>query len=341
VDEILTTEEIVVKPMHAALRGLACFAGATIRGDGRVALILSTEGIARHAGVRFDAGEQPIRASRDEAGPESQAVLLFRSGPHEQFAVPLAHVRRIERIRKAHIERVGAQEFVTVQGVPTPVVRLDRWLAVSPCSESEWMYLLLPRNVRRPLGVLLSAVVDTVSVPVELHRGTVQGDGLLGSAVIGGKLTLFPDLDALAGRLAPGVDKPAPALPYRRRALLVEDTQFFRQVVGGYLEDAGFEVVTADNGSLGLDRLVAERFDLVVSDIEMPVMDGWAFARAVRQRPGGSALPLLALTTLSSEADRERALACGFDRHEAKLDRERFLAAVGELLASHDDKVTR
>jgi two-component system chemotaxis sensor kinase CheA len=69
----------------------------------------------------------------------------------------------------------------------------------------------------------------------------------------------------------------------------------------------------------------------------MPVMDGWAFARAVRQRPGGAALPLLALTTLDSDVDRTRALECGFDRHEVKIDRERFLAAVMELLGKECD----
>ncbi len=151
--------------------------------------------------------------------------------------------------------------------------------------------------------------------------------------MVRGQLTLFPDLGRLAERMTPDTWPRREALPgRRRRVLLVEDTQFFRQVVRGYLEEEGYEVVTADNGALGLERLNEGRFDLVVSDIEMPVMDGWTFARAVRERPDGRRLPLLALTTLSGDADRARALACGFDRHEAKLDRERFLAAVAELL---------
>jgi two-component system chemotaxis sensor kinase CheA len=339
VDDILSTEEVVVKPMHAALKRLACFAGATIRGDGRAALILSMEGVARHAGVRFDEAE--MTAAGDGRGPETQAMLLFRYGPHEQFAVPLALVRRIEMLSAGRIERVGEQELVTVQGVPTPVLRLDRFLPVSPCADRERMFLLLPRNCRRPLGVLLSAVVDTVQVPVELHRDAVPGDGLLGSAVVGGQLTLFPDLGRLAERMYPPESRPhREALPgRRRRVLLVEDTQFFRQVVKGYLEDEGYEVVTADNGAEGLQRLDGGHFDLVVSDIEMPVMDGWAFARAVRERPDSGRLPLLALTTLSADADRARALSCGFDRHETKLDRERFLAAVAEMLTA-DDQVT-
>jgi two-component system chemotaxis sensor kinase CheA len=338
VDDILNTEEVVVKPMHSVLKPLACFAGATIRGDGRVALILSMEGIARHAGVRFDLTSEADTAADDGLRPEAQAMLLFRCGPREQFAVPLSLVRRIEMVHTDRIERVGEREFVTVGGVPTPVLRLDRFLAVSPCPDREVMFLLLPKDPRHPMGLLLSAVVDTVELPVELHRDAVPGDGLLGSAVVRGKLTLFPDLGRLAERMAPDEARPPrEALPgRRRRVLLVEDTQFFRQVVRGYLEDAGFEVVTADNGAEGLERLESERFDLVVSDIEMPVMDGWAFARAVRERPDGARLPLLALTTLSSDADRARALSCGFDRHETKLDRERFLAAVADLLMAED-----
>jgi two-component system chemotaxis sensor kinase CheA len=291
------------------------------------------EGVARHAGVRFDDAAEGVAAG-DGRGPEAQAMVLFRCGPREQFAVPLALVRRIERVSPDRIERVGEQEFVTVGGVPTPVLRLDRFLPVGPCADRGGMFLLLPRNPRRPLGVLLSAVVDTVQVPVELHRDAVAGDGLLGSAVVRGQLTLFPDLGRLAERMYPAETRPRKeALPgRRRRVLLVEDTQFFRQVVKGYLEEEGLDVVTADNGAEGLSLLDGGRFDLVVSDIEMPVMDGWAFARAVRERPDAARLPLLALTTLSADADRARALACGFDRHETKLDRERFLAAVAALL---------
>jgi two-component system chemotaxis sensor kinase CheA len=103
-------------------------------------------------------------------------------------------------------------------------------------------------------------------------------------------------------------------------------------VVKGYLEAAGYEVTTAVDGADGLARLDEQAFDLVVSDIEMPVMDGWAFARAVRQRPDGAALPLLALTTLARDEDRARSAAAGFDGHEVKLDRGRFLTTVTALL---------
>jgi two-component system chemotaxis sensor kinase CheA len=339
VDGILTTEEIVVKPMHSALRGLACFAGATIMGDGRVALILSIEGIARQARVRFEAVSAQEPPVTTEAAPaEMQTVLLFRYGLDEQFALPLAMIRRLVRIRPDRIERVGGREFVTVDSVPTQILRLDAFLKVSPCQDRSEMFLLLPRGLTRPLGVLVAEVIDTQALVLDVRPDVCPADGLLGSALIRGRLTLVPDLYRLGDRLA--AQEAPPALPPardRRRVLLVEDTQFFRQLVKGYLETAGFDVVTATNGAEGLERLEAGAFDLVVSDIEMPVMNGYEFARAVRRRRDGAALPLLALTTLSSDADRERTQESGFDGHEVKIDRAPFLAAVSALLR---DKVT-
>ena len=344
VDDILATEEIVVKPMHAAVKPLVCFSGATILGDGRVALILSVEGVARHAGVRFDPTEESAVAERDgDRPPEAQAVLLFRHGPREQFAAPLALIRRVERIRMDRIERIGDREFLTVDGIPTAVLRLDQILPVSAGVDSAEMFLLLPKGARRPMGLLLSEVIDSDEAAIELHREAYRADGLLGAAVVRGQLTLFLDVPRLAelaaasdrGERADLLGSPAHAGPSsggRRRVLLVEDTQFFREVVRGYLEAAGFEVETAVDGRDGLSKLDAGTFDLVVSDIEMPVMDGFDFARAVRRRPDGKALPLMALTTLDSPGRPGRAAACGFNRHEAKLDRERFLIAAAALL---------
>jgi two-component system chemotaxis sensor kinase CheA len=333
VDRILNNEEIVVKPMHPELKSLTCYSGATILGDGRVALILDIAGIARHAGV-FAALELPQAApANGQAEQDRQPVLLFQYGEREQFAVALAMIRRIELIRKERMETIGDKEYVTLDGVPTRVLRLDHFLNVSPGVDRDPLFLLLPRNLPRPLGILASNLIDTEQLVVELNTDSHTEDGLLGTAIVRGRMTLFLDIFRLSDKLDPArlEDRRPHALPQvKRRVLLVDDTQFFREVVKGYLEAEGYEVETAVDGADGLKRLDAAEFDLVVSDIEMPVLDGWGFARAVRRR--GSDVPLLALTTLSTDADRDKALACGFDRYEVKLDRERFLAAVAELL---------
>jgi two-component system chemotaxis sensor kinase CheA len=291
-------------------------------------------------------------------------VLLFRSGPREQFAVPLALIRRIEEVPASRIEYVGDREYVTVKGQAVRVLRLDRFLRVSPCPEQETMYLLLPKHQDQPLGILFSQIIDTESLAIQLDTQSYREEGVLGTAIVRERLTLFLDLFRLADRVRAEESPPPPLTPTplprrgvgrspspppppgergggegapRRRILLVEDTEFFRQLVKGYLEGQGFEVVTAVNGAEGLKVVADQSFDLVVSDIEMPEMDGWKLARAVREQLGRRDLPLLALTTLNSDRDRERALECGFNGYEVKLDRESFLASVFRLLRpSHE-----
>ena len=347
VEQILNTEEVVIKPMPSSMKALRCYAGATIMGDGRVALILDLEGVARHAGVSFDNGVPQEAARSSEADRiqerDVQKVLVFQYGDREQFAMALPMIRRVVAINTSLIEKVGTKEFIQIDGVSTRVLRLDQFLphpegSSGNCRDAPEMHLLLPRNVRKPVGLLLTKIHETVDLPLHLDTETYPDDVVLGAVQVHGRLTLVLDVFRLVDRIDGEVVAGRPLLAggktslTGRRVLLVEDTQFFRLLVKGYLESQGFEVVTAVNGAAGLETLEQERFDLVVSDIEMPVMDGWTFAKKVRQRPDLRDLPMLALSTLSSTADQARALECGFDSYEVKLDRDQLLATIKCLL---------
>jgi two-component system chemotaxis sensor kinase CheA len=120
-----------------------------------------------------------------------------------------------------------------------------------------------------------------------------------------------------------------------RRLLLVDDTPFFREVVKRHLAAEGHEIETAINGEDALSRLASgDDFDLIVSDIEMPVMDGWELAREVRRR--GIRTPMLALTSLSGVPYEVKARECGFDSFEVKLDHDRLVRKVENLLLAQD-----
>ncbi|MCL4203942.1 MAG: chemotaxis protein CheW [Pirellulaceae bacterium] len=334
VDQILKNEEIVVKPMHGLLKPLTCFSGATILGDGQVALILNMEGIGRHAGVRFGEHvprEQPGDGSqRDETAP----VLLFRYGPDEQFAVPLAMIRRLVMVDPQRIERVGSREFLLVDGVTTPLLRLDQVLPVSAAAPAHPLFLLLPKNIKRPLGLLATSILDADTLPSGITHDAFRADGVVGSTVLRGRMTLLLDLCRLAEQSDPtGTAASTDETRSRQgKILVVDDTEFFRELVRGYLDEAGYEAVSAVDGAQAIRMLESDAFDLVVSDIEMPGMDGWTLAKAIRQRSNLTGLPLLALTTLDSDADRVRARSCGFNGYEVKLDRQQFLRTVAKLL---------
>ena len=346
VDDVRGTVEVVVKPMHPSLKKIGIFAGATLMGDGCVSLISNIDGVAEHAdcfGVETLAKEETLR---DAA--EVHRVLLFEYGPEEQFAVPLVQVRRIESISMDRVEHVGNQSFITIEGVPTRIVHLDKYLNVSSCDPLPQMHLLLPKFVREPMGILVSRIIDSESLAIEIHEVAVDDPGILGTAIVRGRLALFLDTQYLREKIFGSVaDKQvvqkgpsenaddALTSTYEpvngsHRLLLVDDTRFFREVVKRYFEREGLSVVTAVDGLDGMRKLANESFDLVVSDIEMPNMNGWQFCTAARKE--GYKTKFLALSSLNKAENESKSKACGFDGFEEKLNHDRLIVTVRKLL---------
>ena len=347
INNIAGAEEIVVKPMHSAVKSLPIYSGATIMGDGNVALILDAEGIARHAGVirngRIDTAIPTPESIQDK--DDMQTVLLFKNGPHEHFAIALPLIRRVEPIKTADIEQIGQRQYITIDGLSTLVLSMDKVLNVSAVDAKEDMYLILPRHIKRPIGLLISELVDITETAIELNVQSYIEDGLLGTDIINNNMTLFIDIYHIVEIAEPewfaerrmglfGSPEPPPASTWK--VLLLEDASFFRHLIKGYLEADGYQVTAVENGQLGLECLKKNKFDLIVSDLEMPVMDGWDFMRNVRREIRQSEIPAIALTSLDTEKDRIQTMECGYNRYEVKMDRERFLTAVAQTLKESD-----
>jgi two-component system chemotaxis sensor kinase CheA len=328
VDRVLASEEIVVKPMHSRLRGLGLFSGATILGDGRVSLILHTQGLAAAARVRFGEDAEMQADAERGAGADTEPVLMVRDAGREQIGVPVSQLRRLVMLRRGECERLSAGWFVTVDGVPTRLVsifgqELQR-------GSGDFVFALLPRDDKGPAGFVVDEVLGTEMVDLKRLHPLPERPQCSGVALVGGKITPIVDLGRI--RVDRGPSDAGKRSDLSPRILLVDDTQFFRDVAGGYLASAGYEVITAENGAAALELLGRQRFDLVVSDLEMPVMDGWTLAAAVRREAATRDLPLLALTTLSADHAEATARTSGFDALEVKLDRNSLLASVERLL---------
>ena len=280
---------------------------------------------------------------------------MFEYGHEEQFAVPLVQVRRIESISMDRVEHVGDQSFITIEGVPTRIVHLDKYLNVSSCEPLPEMHLLLPKFVREPMGILVSRIIDSESLAIEIHEVAVDDPGILGTAIVRGRLALFLDTQYLREKIFGSVadkqviqkgpsenaDDDALTSPYEpvngsHRLLLVDDTRFFREVVKRYFEREGLSVVTAVDGLDGMRKLASESFDLVVSDIEMPNMNGWQFCTAARK--AGCKTKFLALSSLNKAENESKAKACGFDGFEEKLNHDRLIVTVRKLLGVESEE---
>ena len=125
----------------------------------------------------------------------------------------------------------------------------------------------------------------------------------------------------------------------KKRILLVEDASLFREVIKGYLQSEGYDVMTAVNGAEALETASrAGHLDLVISDLDMPVMDGWTFAGKLREKEQYRSLPIIALTALDPEEAEQLTLDKGFVGFEPKLNRERLLGKVAGLLGTESHK---
>jgi len=204
VDELHDNEEIVVKPVSAHLADCGWYAGATILGDGRVAMILDTIGIAKRAQIRFEqvADERARRASA-EATPamrvaKRRSLVVFANSVDERFAVPLADLLRLERVDKSAVEWVGEKPFLKHRGRAIPLVHLEDVLPVGGDSaECDEFFVLIPRLAGVEAGIVAARIVDTLESDAQPDATQLHAPGLLGSAIVDDRLTLFLDTGPL------------------------------------------------------------------------------------------------------------------------------------------------
>jgi len=192
IDKIIGSEEIVVKPMHRAVKDLSIYSGSTVLGDGKVALILDALGIARHSAIDVDKQVEDENVDMwfsDE--DEKQSLLLFNNCGKEQFAVPIENIKRIEKVDMKTVEQVGQKQFITIDDVSTRIVRIEDVLDLSYSEESEEMYMLLPKKSDHHYGLLMNSLVDIGEFDIDIDEDTVHKIGVEGSALIQDKMTLM------------------------------------------------------------------------------------------------------------------------------------------------------
>ncbi|GGJ03006.1 hybrid sensor histidine kinase/response regulator [Neoroseomonas lacus] len=338
-DRVFDTEEIVVKPVAPILRHITMFSGNTILGDGSVIMILDPNGIARAAGVGLDAATEEERrnlpASIDMRSNAHTSLLLFRAGDGGPKAVPLGLVARLEDIPGERIEMSGMTPVVQYRGALMPIVPISgHWMA--PEGDARQPVLVFTEN-DRAMGLAVEEILDVLEEKLEIEPGTGR-PGYIGSAVIAGRVTEVIDTAYWLSQAGDDWFRAAPSArsnAARPRLLLVEDSAFFRHLVVPVLSAAGYEVMAVESAVAAMRvREEGVPFDAIVSDIEMPDMDGLAFARAVRAGGAWSESPLIALSSRAEPADVARGREAGFTDYVAKYDRDALLRSLSECLSA-------
>jgi len=197
VDDINDTEEIVVKPLGKQLKGINSFAGATIMGDGKVALILDVMGLAQHANVIAEVHDRSLagRTKVAEKVDERQTLLLFNAGQNARMAIPLSMVARLEEFPRAMVERSGTQEVVQYRGQILPLIQIAKHLPGTgeAIVQNDPVQVVVYSEGGRSVGLVVGKINDIVHEAVTVKRSAAN-NGVLGSVVVQDKVTDLLDI---------------------------------------------------------------------------------------------------------------------------------------------------
>jgi len=337
VEEVYDTQEIVVKPLSELLKGTNCYAGATIMGDGNVALILDVVGLVQLGCVVNETRSQAITANERQAdtGVERQSLLLFRSGTR-RLSVPLALVGRLEEFPRSEVEHAGDRDVVQYRGQILALIPLAQQLGLSPAAESgedEPVQVIVFSEGTRRVGLVVDEILDIVDEAVTI-RNQHEQPGILGSAVVGGLVTDFIDLHYLIHNLEQEWFSGAAAnAETGGRILIADGSHFSRNLVRNYLEMAGYQVLEAANSQEAMDRLQRERVDVLLSRLDLPGEGPFELLRRVRVEPQWHSLPAVALASGPEEMAQQGEREFEFDDYQMRFDKDATLSSISRLAA--------
>lgn len=214
VDEITDTEEIVVKPLGQQLKGITAYSGATIMGDGRVALILDILGLAQRAEVISQRDsvltekEQLDAPTRSEGTSDHQTLLVVQCGEQGRMAIPLSLVARLEEFSASAVEIAGAQEVMQYRGQIMPLLRLSQTAAATapeaiPSNSDTRLQVVVYSEGGRSVGLVVDRIVDIVNEKLVVQTPAAR-KGVLGSSVVQKRVTDLLDVPSLVRQVIPG-----------------------------------------------------------------------------------------------------------------------------------------
>ncbi|HEY4332270.1 MAG TPA: response regulator, partial [Ilumatobacteraceae bacterium] len=305
---------------------------------------------AVHANVEAIRGRMEVRSTRGQGSefrivvPITLAVLrcLLVEAAGQQFALPLHRVALAQSEATAVALHAEGRRMMSVDGRPVPVSDLAELLDLEPSRNGRGTLVV----VNGPAGrhaFLVDAIVGEHDVAVKGLSSLVPRLDIIAGASVetDGTILLVLDPPGLIerarrenGRSSEGAGAPIGLRRRSGRLLVVDDALTVRELQRSILERAGFDVRVAGDGIEALEQLDIEAADLVLTDVEMPRMDGFTLTETIRRRTGLENVAVLILTSLASDADRQRGLDAGADGYIVKsaFDEQSLLAAVDRLV---------
>ena len=270
-------------------------------------------------------------------------ALMMRSGS-ETLAFPLTAVSAMRSVAPHEILTAGGRETVRLDDRTIELVRLDRALGLVASPPARRLPVVVMRGGGKPFGVVVDELLGKEEIVIKSLGALLDGVGPFSGATISGEGRVILLLDPTLLREAASWMPTDPAresagarldvVDTRPTVMLVDDSVSIRKFVGQMLEKAGFRVVTAVDGHDALQQLVDQTVDLVVTDLEMPRLNGYALIEDLRRRPATREVPVIVMTTRAGEKHAALARRLGVRHYVTKpVDEQSFVRIVGSVAA--------
>jgi two-component system chemotaxis sensor kinase CheA len=369
VDAIHDTEEIVIKSISSALKNTQIFSGNTILGDGQAIMILDPAGIARAFNVHGEASQSDDnkdRISHSNSGrhAEKASMLVFRAGAGALKAIPLELISRLQVFNASDITQSGDKMVVKYNDTLMTLNFIDG--SSQKLGSDLVTTIILSDDVSESsMGLIIDEIIDIMEDHLNLTSSTAR-NGIIGSVSLHNHTVDVLDVayflkqnqsnwfateshkhqpfietkadntmpnithagDVMGGR--PDLDKPRDGT---MRVLIVDDSAFFRNMLSPILTAAGYSVTVAEDAVSAIKLHDQGRmFDVILSDIEMPVMDGYQFVETMRNGSSWKDIPFIALTSHNTPQDIEYGYKKGFNQYIGKFDKAELIRTITKVM---------
>ena len=271
--------------------------------------------------------------------------LLMVACRGQTFGIPAHGIDRLHRVRRQEVETVEGRPVVTLRGETVPLMSLAGLLSIGEGevqAEGEVLPVAVLKSGERRAGVAVDAflsvregLIQDLKAPAA-RKGCLSGCVLLEDGSVSLALNPAGLVEAFRGSAGMPALKTEGPVPEGRPStiLVVDDSITTRTLEKSILETHGYRVLVAVDGVEALDRLRSEGVDLVVADLQMPRMDGFALLTEMKRDPRLARVPVIVVTSLERSEDRERGLALGADAYivKRKFDQRELLEAVEQML---------
>jgi two-component system chemotaxis sensor kinase CheA len=272
--------------------------------------------------------------------------LLLVSGQGQTFAIPSSGIQRLIRIKLTDVETVEGKPLIVWEGQSVPLVSLAQLLGIGGESdftvEGKLLSLMILKSGNRRLAVAVDAFVAEREAIIKNLDSPVSGISILGGGIVleDGSVAMVLNTGELIESFKPIYAPPkamsgdAKAVEKTSTVLVVDDSFTARTLQKSILEVHGFNVIVAIDGTEALSKLRSEEIDLVISDIQMPRMDGLALLQEMKKDERFGKLPVILVTSMNRTEDQERGLALGADAYLVKqrFDHQTLLETIRQLL---------